>query len=118
MVVDAVVVFDELYVAVLLAESVAVETLNVLVAVTVGAKPVEAGAATVALVKIGRGTTDITVLYEAAAETTIGVIDSSENEAVFDEMASARNADAADASSTPVEPETVAAVALDIAAEA
>lgn len=87
-VVDAVVVFDELYIAVPLAEIVAVETLNVLVAVTVGAKPVDAGAATVALGKTGKGTTE---------------------RAVSDEMTSERYADAADASSAAAELETVAA---------
>lgn len=68
---DAVVVFDELYVGALLAETMALETLNVLVGVTVGAKPVDAGAAMVALVKIGRGNTEEKVFLEAGAEWTI-----------------------------------------------
>ena len=46
---------DEMDRAVLLAETVAVEAIDVLVALTVGAEPVDAGAATVAFTKIGRG---------------------------------------------------------------
>ena len=52
-VVDAGAVFDEIVRAVLLAETV--EVMDVLVALTVGAEPVDAGAATVAFTKIGRG---------------------------------------------------------------
>lgn len=54
-VVDAVIVFDEADIAVVLAETVAVETMDDLVAATVGAEPVDAGAATVAFANIGRG---------------------------------------------------------------
>ena len=78
-VVDAVLVFDEMDRAVLLAEAVAVETMDVLVALTVGAEPVDAGAATVTFTKIGRGVaTEEADVDEKTSELSGDMADESE----------------------------------------
>lgn len=77
-VVDAVVVFEEMDRAVLLAEDMAVERMDVLVALTVGAEPVDAGAATVLFTKFGRGVATEADVDERTAELSCNVAEESE----------------------------------------